>query len=142
MPKTNFLLISSDVLPNVFTGVIKAKELLANGEAKSTSQAAKMAGISRNAFYKYKDFVFKYSSNNEQTLSINAVLMDKAGVFSALSQVICEHKGNILTLNQNMPIDGTASVSLTISTENMKISSKELHKILTEVDGVLSIKIS
>ncbi len=142
MPKTNFLLISSDVLPNVFKGVVKAKELLASGEAKSTSQAVKMAGISRNAFYKYKDFVFKYSSNNEQTLFINAVLADKAGVFSALSQAICEHNGNILTLNQNMPIDGTATVSLTISTEHMEIGSKELLEVLTAVDGVLNIKIS
>jgi len=142
MSKSNFLLISSDVLPNVFTGVIKAKELIASGEAKSTSQAAKMAGISRNAFYKYKDFVFKYNGNNEQTLSINAVLLDKAGVFSALSQAICEHKGNILTLNQNLPIDGAASVSLTISTENMEIDSKELLEILSGVDGVSSIKIS
>ena len=80
-----YLLINSAVLPPVFEGVILAKELLASGKASSAAAAAKAAGISRSAFYKYKDYVFKYSALKGDTLNLNALLSDRAGVFSALT---------------------------------------------------------
>lgn len=53
-----FLLVDVNVLPEVFLHVLKAKELLASGKAKNISVATKMAGLSRSAFYKYKDCIF------------------------------------------------------------------------------------
>ena len=60
MEKINFYLINASIVPDIYKKVIKAKSLLASGEAKSASQAAKMADISRSAYYKYKDAIFEY----------------------------------------------------------------------------------
>ena len=69
MNKVNYFLVDSSILPSVYSGVIAAKNLLASGEAVSVSQAVKMAGISRSAYYKYKDKSFEYSEQGEDTAS-------------------------------------------------------------------------
>ena len=138
MSENRYLLVNSAVLPPVFEGVILAKELLAAGKATSAAAAAKAAGISRSAFYKYKDFVFKYSAVRGNTLSINALLSDRAGVFSALTAALYDSGANIITVTQGLPENGTANVSLTLSIGD--ISPKELTERLLSVDGVISIK--
>lgn len=140
MESENYLLVNSKILPPVFQNVILAKELLASGKATSASQAAKMAGISRSAFYKYKDFVFKYSDNNGNTVNLSALLSDKAGVFSALTTVLYNYGANIITVNQGIPVDGTANVSLTIKTDSITKPLNDLLNELLKVDGVISIK--
>ncbi len=139
MGKDNYLLINSKILPPVFKSVLQAKEMLANGTAPNASQAAKMAGISRSAFYKYKDFVFAYDANNN-TLNLSAVLSDKAGVFSAMTAVLYENGANIITVNQSTPVNGSATVTLTIRTDDVKVTTDSLLQQLLTVDGVLSIK--
>ena len=141
MPKTDLILVSTKVLPSVFPNVIKAKELLASGSVKTTAEAVRIAGISRSAFYKYKDYVFKCDNDDVKTVSISALLADRSGVFS-LTAVLCKYGVNIITINQNMPIDGTAAVYLTLTTKNLKISLDELITHLTEVDGVITAKIN
>lgn len=140
MEKDRYLLVNAKILPSVFENVILAKELLSSGEASSAAQAAKLAGISRSAFYKYKDFVFKYSGGDGNTLNINALLSDKAGVFSALTAELYSCGANIVTVTQGMPENGTANVSLTVSTGSSGISSEELIERLLKLDGVISIK--
>lgn len=140
MEKDRYLLISPKVLPPVFENVILAKELLASGKAASAAQAAKLAGISRSAFYKYKDFVFKYSGTAGNTLNINALLSDRAGVFSALTAELYSSGANIITVTQGIPENGTANASLTVSTDESGISPDELINRLLKIDGVISIK--
>lgn len=135
----SYLLIDPDILPPVFAGVIRAKELLAEGKVSSTAQAVKEAGISRSAFYKYKDFVFKYSGSGD-TLSLNAQLSDRAGVFSALTAVLYGCGANIVTVSQGLPENGKANVSLTLSIGS-EMSAEELINRLLETDGVISIKV-
>lgn len=139
MKQSEYYLIDKNILPSVFEGVIQAKELLANGLASSASQAAKASGISRSAFYKYKDYVFKYTESSANTINLNAVLNDKAGVFSALTAALYKYGANITTVNQNMPVDGTAVVSLTVRTDNLTVKVDTLLKSLREIDGVVSI---
>lgn len=141
MEKDRYLLISPKVLPPVFENVILAKELLASGKAASAAQAAKLVGISRSAFYKYKDFVFKYSGTAGNTLNINALLSDRAGVFSALTAELYSCGANIITVTQGLPENSTANVSLTVSTGESGISPDELIGRLLKIDGVISIKI-
>ena len=114
MEEDRYLLINPKVLPPVFEGVIRAKELLENGGAPSAAAAAKAAGISRSAFYKYKDFVFKYSAAGSETLNLNALLSDRAGVFSALAAGLYGFGANIVTVSQGLPENGRANVSLTV----------------------------
>jgi len=140
MNNDNYFIVNSKVLPSVFSGVILAKEMLANGSASNTSQAVKMAGISRSAFYKYRDFVFKYKSTNGNTVNLSATLSDRAGVFSAMTTILYENGANIITVNQGIPINGTAAVTITVDTENVKISLEELLKKLNSVSGIITIK--
>lgn len=140
MKNNHYFLVSSEVLPPVFEGVVTAKELLANGKAANTSAAIKLAGISRSAFYKYKDFVFKYTENNENTVNLSALLSDKAGVFSALTTALYQNGANIITVNQSLPVDGTAAVAMTIRTDTMTQPVEQLIILLSEVDGVILIK--
>lgn len=141
MNENQFFLVNSAILPPVFSKVVAAKELLANGKASNASQAAKMAGISRSAFYKYKDFVFKYTDGGANTANLSALLTDKAGVFSALTTVLYQHGANIITVNQGMPVDGTATASLTIRTENLNVSLDRLVKSIAAVPGVITVKL-
>lgn len=140
MEEDRYLLINPKVLPPVFEGVIRAKELLENGGAPSAAAAAKAAGISRSAFYKYKDFVFKYSAAGSEALNLNALLSDRAGVFSALAAGLYGCGANIVTVSQGLPENGRANVSLTVSFSGAEISPDELISRLTEIDGVISIK--
>ena len=140
MKKDCFLIVNSEILPPVFAGVIRAKELLKNGTASNTSHAAKLAGISRSAFYKYRDFVFKYEDTDAQTLNLAAVLSDRAGVFSAMTAILYENGINIITVNQDAPVNGTAAVTLAVKTNNVDISIDELLEKLRNVSGIISIK--
>ncbi len=140
MGKDTFLLVNAKILPDVIEGVLNAKELLAGGQAANVSQAVKMAGISRSAFYKYRDCVFRYTPEKDNILKLQAVLSDRAGVFSALTTVLYKHGANIITVNQSAPTDGTAMASITVTTDGVKLPMDKLILKLSEVDGVISIK--
>ncbi len=140
MEKDTYLLVNSKLLPPVFSGVIKAKKLLSEGKATNTSQAVKMAGISRSAFYKYRDNVFEFENGNRSTVNLNAVLSDRVGVFSAMTTILYKNGANIITVNQGVPESGTAAVSLTVRTDNVKITLDELINQLKSVEGIISVK--
>ena len=140
MPDSNMLLIHPDVLPDVYRRVVQAKRLLASGEAKSASDAARMSGISRSAFYKYKDAVFAYSERSAgRIVTLHAVLRDRPGVLSTLISELYRQGANILTVNQNIPVDGAALVSLSIRFDRPKGDIAELLHSLRQVEGILRI---
>ncbi len=113
-----FLLVDSDVLPDVFLKVVKAKELLAAGQAKNLSAAAKEVNISRSALYKYKDRVFDVSET-KTVVAVHVVLLDELGALQNLLQIIAKNNISIVTITQAAPVDGTAAVSLTLKVKDM-----------------------
>ena len=113
-----FLLVDSDVLPEVFMKVVKAKELLASGSVKNLSAAAKEVDISRSALYKYKDKIFDVSET-KTVVAVHVVLMDELGALQKLLQVIAQYNVSIVTITQAAPVDGTAAVSLTLKVKDM-----------------------
>ncbi len=141
MAENRFILVSTSVLPPVFEGVLLAKQYLADGSATSATMAAKMAGISRNAFYKYRNAVYSYASPNEHRIELSVVLSDKAGVFSGMTAVLSQYGVNLITVNQNPPIDGAAAVSMLASTEGLCLPVSELLEILKRTDGVISVRV-
>ncbi len=140
MKNSSYFLVDSKVLPSVFESVVLAKELLADGRAQNASQAAKMAGISRSAFYKYKDYVFKYSDTDQKTITLSARLSDKAGTLSSLTTALYEYGANILTVNQAIPVNGTADVTVTVKTDNITCSVEDMLNSIKSISGVISIK--
>ena len=141
MKSYEFLLVKTASLPEVFERVVYAKELLENGGAAHVSDAVKKAGISRSAFYKYRNEVFAFDGDNSaKIINLEAVLNDRAGVFSALTEKLYKMGVNILTINQHHPIDNKASVSLSLKIENSSLNLEELIAEIRKTNGVLSVK--
>lgn len=142
MEKIKYYLVNSSIMPEIYAKVIEAKNLLASGEAASASQAAKMAGISRSAYYKYKDAVFEYNGDSgDETVTINAKLKDNAGVLSSLMSVIYKAGANVLSVNQSVPINSVADVSVTVRVTEMTASIEKLLQNIRQTDGINSVNL-
>ena len=136
-----FLLVSSDALPDIFLKVVETKQLLINGQARSATEAIRMTGISRSAFYKYKDAVYAYSdSPSAHMISVHAVLEDRPGVLMSLVSELYNVGANILTVNQNIPIAGAALVAVSANVERLEISIPQLLDRLRAIEGVKTIE--
>ena len=111
--KTNdFLIVSKNILPEAILKTAKAKELLAKGDVYTINDAVERVGLSRSAYYKYKDGVFPfYEASREKIITISLILENKAGVLSHVLNFIASFKGNVLTINQGIPLQGIANVS-------------------------------
>ena len=129
MSENQKLLIDSSVLPDVFIKTLKVKQWLLDGEEESASVACKKAGISRSAYYKYKDHV----------VTLHAVLTDKAGILSMFMSALYESGANILTVNQNIPSGRRAPVSVSFRATNPCFSVSELISELKQIEGVKSV---
>ena len=140
MDEKTFYIVSSDSLPDVFNKVVFAKDLLENGRAKNISDAIAKVGISRSAFYKYKDNIFRMKDNLPTKLDLSAVLADRAGVLSAMSSMLSEYGANIITINQSEPKNNLATVSITIAVDGLSVSVDQLLTKLKTIDGIISIK--
>lgn len=125
-----FYLVDAEVLPDVFLRVVRAKELLATGEARSISAAVREAGLSRSAYYKYKDSIFD-SENSREVVTVMATVRDETGALQSLLTGISEAGASIVTINQSTPENGTAVVAVTIRTDTMRMSPEELVKTLS-----------
>lgn len=143
MSKVNYYLVNSSILPSVYSKVIEAKSYLASGEATSASQAAKMAGISRSAYYKYKDAIFEYNgADADETATINAKLKDNAGVLSALMNELYKAGANVLSVNQSVPVNSVADVSVTVRISEMTVTAERLLEAVKRIDGVNAVFLS
>ena len=139
--KPKFLLVDSRVLPDVFYKVVYAKRLLAKGKARSSSEAAKMADISRSAFYKYKDCVFPYESKRGDSIAtFSATLEDEPGVLASLIAELYRVGANILTVNQNIPVDGVAPVTISCRTMGVVMGDDELLAVLRSIPGIVEVR--
>ena len=120
-----FYLVDAQVLPEVFLKVVRAKELLASGEARSISAATRAVELSRSAFYKYKDCIFD-SENGREVITVMATLRDETGALQSLLAGISAAGASIVTINQSTPENGAALVAVTIRTDTMQMSPEEL----------------
>ena len=134
-----FLLVDSDVLPDVFMKVVKAKELLASGSVKNLSAAAKEVDISRSALYKYKDKVFDVSET-KTVVAVHVVLIDTMGALQNLLQLIAKYNVSIVTITQSAPVDNTAAVSITMKVKEMIGDIDSLVEERKQQDYVVTAK--
>lgn len=137
-----YAVVSCDVLPEVFLKVMEVKRMLACGEEKSSASACKKAGISRSAFYKYRDSVYTYEEKLKgRIISFYAVLRDNPGVLSAVLSCLHGCGANILTLNQSVPIDGAAAVTVTVKLAGRPMDGAGLCREVSSVSGVVEVRL-
>ncbi len=134
-----FLLVEADVLPQVFLRVLQAKQLLASGGAKNISEAAKQAGLSRSAFYKYKNSIFDADESRE-VLTVNATLRDETGALQCLLAGISAAGASVVTINQSTPENGAAQVAVSIRTEGMQCTLEEMLAQLRRQRAVVELR--
>ena len=134
-----FLLVNAEVLPDVFLKVLRAKEMLASGEAKNISEATRKVELSRSAFYKYKDSVFD-SENRREVITIQATLLDETGALQSLLAAMSAAGASIVTINQSTPENGAAQVAVAIRTSTMQMSVEEMLQRLERQRTVVEIR--
>ena len=141
--RTHYYLVAGDALPEVFIRVTEAKELLDTGEVQTVAEAAARVGISRSAFYKYKNAVMPFQDlGRGRIVTFQMMLRDHMGVLSAVLGLFAETGANILTINQGIPTSGTAPVTITADTADVDISSEELLEKIEALDGVIRASVA
>lgn len=139
---TQLIVVEASVLPEVIGKVLEVKKLLANREEKSSAAACKRVGISRSAYYKYKNCVYSYEDKiTQRIINLQATLRDEAGVLSNVLTALYELDANILTVNQNIPVDGVAAVTFSVRLNGEVQTHHQIRSILGKVQGVVDVKI-
>ena len=142
MEKQKFYLVAADALPEVFLRVAEAKRMLQVGEAATVGDAARQVGISRSAFYKYKDAVQPFQNMHAgRIITFYALLKDIPGVLSNYLSIFANSGANILTINQSIPTNGCAAVTISAETSEMQESIEEMMARALALDGVVRFDI-
>ena len=125
--KTKFYIVAAEALPEIFVKVAEAKRMLQTGAAGTVGAATRKVGISRSAFYKYKDAVQPFNNMKAgHIITFYAMLKDNPGVLSTILSIFAASGANILTINQSIPTNGCAAVTVSAETSDMTISLEEL----------------
>ena len=142
MEKKRYFIVSANALPEVFVKVAEAKRMLQVGEVSTVGQAAAAVGISRSAFYKYKDAVQPFQNMKAgHIITLYALLKDNPGVLSGYLSIFAASGANILTINQTIPTNGCAGVTVSIESSDMTVPMEEMISRLTTAAGVLRFEI-
>lgn len=140
MEQRKLVIADLSVLPPVYHKVLKVKEILESGEAETVNEAVDMADVSRSAYYKYKDYVFPFNQM-QGILTLLIAVIDIKGVLSDMLAFMSDAGCNILTINQNVPVNGVANITVTVQTEQMRLSTDRLITGLQTIRGVRKVNI-
>lgn len=140
--RKRFYMVSKDVLPEAIVKTALVKELLANGEAVTVNEAVEKVGLSRSAFYKYRDGIFPfYQASKEKIVTVSLILEHRPGILSNVLNAVADMKGNVLTINQGIPLQNVANVSLSVDTLEVLGDVEELIQKLREMNGVKKVEL-
>ncbi|WP_019850869.1 ACT domain-containing protein [Desulfitobacterium sp. PCE1] len=138
----DFLIVSKDILPEAILKTAQAKELLVKGDVNTINEAVDRVQLSRSAFYKYKDGVFPfYEASREKIITFSLILENTAGVLSNVLNTIARFRGNVLTINQGIPLQGIANVTISVENMGMVDIPENLLSALGEIQGVRKIEV-
>lgn len=141
-PTDRYYLVREDILPEALVKTMQVKEMLAQGHAKTIHEAVDRAGLSRSAFYKYKDGIFPLSKlERERIVTISMDLEHRSGILSKVLALIASLEGNVLTIHQTIPLQGMANVVISVDTSLMGEQFVTLLDTLRLHDGVKRVTI-
>lgn len=137
-----YYIVEAEALPEVIRKVAQAKQLLETGEAATVNGAAQAVGISRSAFYKYKDAVRPFQDMlSGRIVTLQVTMRDEPGVLSGMLNLFAGTGVNILTINQNIPLHGKAVVTITAETSGLARTLEDLLVLVEQTVGVLKCEI-
>lgn len=143
MEGTNvYFVVKKGALPEVLLKVVEANRLIDTQKAVSVQEAVDMVGISRSSYYKYKDDIFPFHDSAQgTTLTLSCQMNDEPGLLSDVLKVVAEFKANILTIHQSIPINGIASLSLSIQILATTGDVSEMIQEMEKKNGVHNVKV-
>lgn len=139
MEKTpKYYIVEAAALPDIFRKVAEAKRLLETGETDKVNVATRAVGISRSAFYKYRDAIAPFQNLMAgRIITFQIMLKDKAGILSEILTIFANCGANILTINQSIPTGGRAMVTISAETSNLSCNIEALTQQIAERTGVV-----
>ncbi len=140
--KPQYFIVEASVLPEVYRKVAEAKRLLETGEERTVNGAARRTGISRSAFYKYKDAVRPFRDMlHGGVVTVQMLLRDQPGALSSVLNLLADWGGNVLTINQAIPGGGAAAVTVGLETGGLSSGVEELLAVLRERPEVIRCEV-
>ena len=129
--KSNFFLVREEILPEAIKKTIRVKEMLKRGNARTINEAVEKVDLSRSAYF----FPF-YEASRNKIVTLTFLLEHKKGVLSSVLNTISNDSGSVMTINQGIPLQGVAHVTVSIETVNLTVDLEALLDKLRMVDGV------
>ena len=140
--KTKYFVLKQKAVPEVLLKVVEAKRLLDSGKAVSVQEAAENVGISRSSFYKYKDDIFPFHDNAKgKTITMVIQLDDEPGLLSVVLRIVADYHANILTIHQSIPVNGIASLTLSVDVLNETGDISQMVDTIEQQHGIHYLKI-
>ena len=140
--KGKYFVLKERAVPDVLLRVVEAKRLLDSGRITSVQEATERVGISRSSFYKYKDDIFPFHETAKgRTITMVIQLDDEPGLLSVVLRAVAEFHANILTIHQSIPINGIASLTLSVDILPETGDMAEMMAHIEEQTGVHYVKI-
>ena len=139
---TGYYVVRRKAVPEVLLKVVEAKRLVESGRVASVQEAVDEIGISRSSFYKYKDDMFPFHDNSQgTTITLTVQMDDEPGLLSDLLKIVAQYGANILTIHQSIPINGVASLSISIQVLSTTGDTSRMLAAMEEQKGVRGVKI-
>jgi len=134
---TKYFVVKQKAIPEVLLKVVEAKRLLESEKVLTIQEAVDEVGISRSSFYKYKDDIFPFHDNSQgTTITLTFQMDDEPGILSDVLKIIAEYRANILTIHQSIPINGIASLTLSIQVLQ---TTGDISRMIEQLEGQPSV---
>ena len=134
---TKYFVVKQKAIPEVLLKVVEAKRLLESEKVLTIQEAVDAVGISRSSFYKYKDDIFPFQDNSQgTTITLTFQMDDEPGILSDVLKIIAEYRANILTIHQSIPINGIASLTLSIQVLQ---TTGDISRMIEQLEGQTSV---
>ena len=140
--KSKYFVVKQKAVPEVLLKVVEAKKLLESERAITVQEATDKVGISRSSFYKYKDDIFPFYDNTKgKTITLVVQMDDEQGLLSDLLHVVAVYRANILTIHQSIPVNGVATLTLSVEIRENTGNVSGMIEELDDLNGIHYVKI-
>lgn len=140
--KVSYFVLKEKAVPEVLLRVVEAKRLLESEKVVSVQAATERVGISRSSFYKYKDDIFPFHDNSKgKTITMVIQMDDEPGLLSVVLRTVAEYHANILTIHQSIPVNGIASLTLSVDVLPETGDVNKMTETIEKHSGIHYLKI-